>query len=56
MKVYLKNGQTVKINQKIANEIVEMKIKGDSNTIVTRNIISNNVFAYLDVDEIIAIR
>ena len=56
MKAYLKNGQTVKINQKIANEIVDMKIKGNSNTIVTRNVFSDNVFAYLDVDEIIAIR
>ena len=59
MKAYLKNGRTVKITQKMANEIVEMKIaqstKGD-NTIVTRSVYSNNVFAYLDIDEIIAIR
>ena len=53
---YLKNGQTVKITQKLANDIVDMKLKGDTNTIVSRNIISKNVFAYLDVDDVIAIR
>jgi len=61
MRVYLKNGRTVKITQKIANDIVNMKIEqgktpGSENTLVSRNIISNNVFAYLDIDEIIAIR
>ena len=61
MRAYLKNGRTVKITQKIANDIVNMKIEqgknpGSENTLVSRNIISNNVFAYLDIDEIIAIR
>ncbi len=61
MRAYLKNGRIVKITQKIANDIVNMKIEqgknpGSENTLVSRNIISNNVFAYLDIDEIIAIR
>ena len=52
MRAYLKNGRIVKITQKIANDIVNMKIEqgknpGSENTLVSRNIISNNVFAYL---------
>lgn len=62
MKAYLKNGNTVRITQQMANDIAEMKIqqskdpKNATNFLVSRNIISKNVFAFIDIDEVVAVR
>lgn len=60
MKAYLKNGRTIKISQKAANEIASMKIKEtnpEGNVILTsKNKISKNLNFLIDIEEVIAIR
>ncbi len=60
MKVYFKSGVTVRVDQKVANELVEMITNqaGDTggNVLVQRHFISKNVFSYFDITEIIAIK
>ena len=60
MKAYLKNGKTIRISQKAANEIAEMKKKEsnpDGEQILTgKNKFSGNLFFLIDVEEVIAIR
>jgi hypothetical protein len=60
MKAYLKNGQKIKVTQKMANEIAEMKLKqiedpDAEDFFITRNILGN-LFSFIHINEIIAIR
>lgn len=61
MRVYLKNGQKMRISQSMANEITEMKIeqannpKTAQNLLVRRHMLSKNIYSIIDIDEVIAI-
>ena len=57
MKAYFKNGKTIRISQKLANEIVDMITSNDGkNVLISKHFISENVFAYFDITKIIAIK
>jgi hypothetical protein len=61
MRVYLKNGQVIKrVPQSVVNDLVEMKISGDHNLLVSRKALQakkvRDVVMMFDIDEIIAIR
>jgi len=56
MKAYLKNGQTIRISQKIANTIAEEKKAGGYHFITETYKIGKNVKLFIDIREIIAIK
>ena len=56
MKAYLRNGKTIHINQKLANELSDMIVNKKENVLIQRNIITKNVTCCFNTDEIIVIK
>ena len=55
MKVYLKSGNKIRISQEVANELVDMIVKGEKDFLVRRFKIWSNVHMAIKIDEIEAI-
>ncbi len=57
MRVYLKSGKTIRVSQKQAEEIVEMKKTVDqADLLLSRNRFSKTLDLMLDVKEVVAIK
>lgn len=57
MRVYLKNGRSIRVNQETANTLVDMIIKGNEDLLIQRNwIFKKNIYLCIKIDEISAIK